>query len=104
MPVRSYSDKEVLEVFQSLRNQLGRSAFKVNGSRVFCSKKSIQGKWQPNMFNKYPISELSVTHEIPDVPMEKIEKEDPYREVRKKDITNYSMKIRPFIDVHREVA
>lgn len=44
----------------------------MNGPRVFGARKSIQGKWQPNMFNKYPLGELSVTHKIPDIPLEKV--------------------------------
>lgn len=48
---------------------MGRKAFKVNGSRVHGSKKSIQGKWEPNLFNRYPIGELSKVYKIPDVPI-----------------------------------
>ena len=38
-----------------MRNQLGRRAFSVTGTRVFGAVQSVQGKWQPNLFNKYPI-------------------------------------------------
>lgn len=48
----------MLEKLTGLRNQLGRSAFKASGTRVYGAVKSIQGKWQSNMFNKYPIAEL----------------------------------------------
>lgn len=62
LPLRNYSNEQVLNSFNALRNQLGRKAFKVSGSRIFNTKKSIQGAWEPNLFNKYPIAELSVTH------------------------------------------
>ena len=56
------------------------------------------------MFNKYPLGELSVTHEIPDVEIEREEREDPYRNVRREDITNRTMKVRRFIDIHKDRA
>lgn len=48
-----------------LRNQLGRSSFKASGTRVYGAVKSLQGKWQPNMFNKYPVAELENAPKIP---------------------------------------
>ena len=62
VPLRNLTEGEVISKLESLKNQLGRKAFKVNGSRVFGAKQSIQGKWQSNLFNKYPIAELSKTY------------------------------------------
>lgn len=47
-----------MKSFNLLRSQLGRKSFKASGKRVIGSTESIQGKWQPNIFNKYPIAEL----------------------------------------------
>jgi hypothetical protein len=88
MPLRSYPPEEVLSALLRLRNQLGRRAFKPSGPRVFGSHKSIQGKWQPNLFNKYPLAELSKVHPIPDVPAEKVERIKPLSQVREKDFAN----------------
>lgn len=51
----------------SLRSQLGRKAFKASGKRVYGVINSIQGKWQPNIFNKYPIAEFEKKHKIPEI-------------------------------------
>ncbi len=59
------SSEEVLERLNDLKNQLGRSAFQASGTRVFGAVKSLQGKWQPNTFNKYPIAELEQAPKIP---------------------------------------
>lgn len=56
VPLRSNSEEEALSALESLRNQFGRKAMKASGYRIFGTKKSIQGKWQPNMFNKYPMA------------------------------------------------
>jgi len=58
-----------LDKLNGLRNQLGRSAFQASGTRVYGAVKSLQGKWQPNMFNKYPIAELE---NVPKIPWAKI--------------------------------
>lgn len=44
---------------------MGKSSFKASGTRVFGAVKSIQGKWEPNIFNKYPIAELEAEKKIP---------------------------------------
>ena len=56
MPLRSLTEEEVLDKLATLKNQLGRSSFKASGVRVYGAVKSIQGKWSPNMFNKYPVA------------------------------------------------
>ena len=66
------------------------------------AKKSIQGKWQSNMFNKYPLAELSKTYEIPTLQNEKEERVDPERNIRDYDEGNKAMKVRPFVNYHRE--
>lgn len=77
-----------------MRNQLGRRAFSVTGTRVFGAVQSVQGKWQPNLFNKYPIGQLSKVYKIPDIPNEKIVVEDPKRDIRKSDLTNHTLGVR----------
>ena len=54
IPLRSIPETDVIEVFQSLRNQLGRKPYEASGPRVYHPIKSIQGKWMPNMFNTFP--------------------------------------------------
>ena len=86
----------MLSKLNEMRDQLGRSSFKASGTRVFGAMKSIQGKWQANIFNKYPIAELETAKQIPwvNVGMEQkvVEKKDLLKE---KDIVNKSMKFRP---------
>ena len=40
--IRNLKEEDVLEALEKLKNQLGRSAFKVNGTRIMNTKKSIQ--------------------------------------------------------------
>ena len=102
VPLRNLAQEEVIDSLYGLRNQLGRKAFKVNGTRVMNSKQSIQGKWESNMFHKYPLAELSKTYEIPTLKQETFEVEDHERNVRAVDAANKAMKSRPFIDYNRE--
>ncbi len=82
-----------------MRNQLGKSAFKASGTRVFGAVKSIQGKWEPNTFNKYPIAELETPKKIPWVRVEGELKEVVRRDLLKeKDLVSKSMKVRPMSD------
>jgi large subunit ribosomal protein L43 len=56
VPLRSMSPEDVLDKLTGLRDQLGRTSFKASGTRVFGAVKSLQGKWQSNIFNRYPIA------------------------------------------------
>jgi hypothetical protein len=58
VPLRNCKDNEIENVFKQMRNQFGTKAWKANGPRVYGAIESIQGKWKPNLFNKYPIAEL----------------------------------------------
>jgi large subunit ribosomal protein L43 len=83
MPLRSYKEEEVIETLNSLRNQLGRRAFKVSGTRVYQPVQSVQGQWMPNMFNTFPKAELEKVHHIPRAHFQEIEKRIVDRRFRK---------------------
>jgi hypothetical protein len=75
---------------------LGRSSFKASGTKVFGAVKSIQGKWQPNIFNKYPIAELEAVNKIPWVDLGTEIKEVVRSDLlKKKDLVNRSLKMKP---------
>ena len=74
IPLRSIPETDVIEVFQSLRNQLGRKPYEASGPRVYHPVKSIQGKWMPNMFNTYPRAQFEKVHHIPRATFENREK------------------------------
>ena len=78
---------------------MGKSAFKASGTRVFGAVKSIQGKWAPNMFNKYPVAELETPKKIPWVRVGGEVKEVVRRDLLKEvDLVNKSMKVKPMSD------
>ena len=75
---------------------MGRSSFKASGTKVFGAIKSIQGKWQPNIFNKYPIAELETLKKIPWVDLGTEIKEVVRSDLlKKKDSVNKSLKMKP---------
>ena len=45
----------------------GRQAVRHQGKKVFSLRKSIQGKWKENLFNKYPLAELEDREPLPQV-------------------------------------
>lgn len=58
VPLRNYSEAEVLEKFQKVRDSFGRKALTKTGEGVYGVKKSVQGPWRANMWNNYPSHEL----------------------------------------------
>lgn len=93
------SEEDVLEKLNGLKNQLGRSAFKASGTRVYGAVKSVQGKWQANMFNKYPLAELE---KVPKIPWSKVGTKEKVvvdqSLLKEGDTVNKSLKFRPISD------
>lgn len=66
---------------------------------MFGAIKSIQGNWEPNIFNKYPIAELESAKKIPWVRVGGELKEEVRKDLLKgEDLVNKSMKVRPMSD------
>lgn len=83
MPLRNMEEEEVMDSLNKLRNQLGRRAFALAGTRTYHPIKSIQGQWMPNMFNTFPKAELEKVHHIPRAHLEYQEKKIVDRRNRK---------------------
>ena len=64
-PLRGMEEDHVLQEFQKFNNSFGRQALKHNSIKVTTSRRSVQGGWEDNMWENYPVHQMEVIKDIP---------------------------------------
>ena len=70
-PLRGMEENHVLNEFQKFNNSFGRQALKHNSIKVTTSRRSVQGAWEDNMWENYPVHQMEVIKDLPinDIPL-----------------------------------
>lgn len=64
-PLRQMNDGEVLKEFIKFNNTMGRKSLDHNSHKVVTSRKSIQGQWDSNTWDRNPQHEIENIKQIP---------------------------------------
>ncbi|KRX01486.1 Thioredoxin-like fold [Pseudocohnilembus persalinus] len=94
-PLLNLSEDDIIEALNRVKNQSGRKFLPHKGQRVYGTKKSVQGMWNENLWNKQPEVELEKLRgpEKPDIQFELIDRDtNKSKYVYHKDIVKSFLK------------